>query len=297
MSLLLRRPPGREAFPGDVFYLHSRLLERACKLSDDAGRRLADRAARDRDAGRRRLRLHPDQRHLDHRRPDLPRVRPLLLGRAAGDQRRHLRLPRGRERPGSRDAEGRRAPEARPRPVPRARGLRAVRLRARPADAADARPRRAHGRDAEPAAVPAVARRGAGRRDLRRHQRLPRRHPDRAGRRASRTSCASTCAPRARSTTEIREQKDLSGRAPGEAHVRDREVQVELRGQGGRRARRSAQRSKPWPPSRTSSGASAPSATRARSRRRWSSSPRRSSAAPRRASRRFARTPIACASS
>jgi F-type H+/Na+-transporting ATPase subunit alpha len=37
MSLLLRRPPGREAFPGDVFYLHSRLLERACKLSDDRG--------------------------------------------------------------------------------------------------------------------------------------------------------------------------------------------------------------------------------------------------------------------
>jgi F-type H+-transporting ATPase subunit alpha len=37
MSLLLRRPPGREAFPGDVFYLHSRLLERAAKLSDDLG--------------------------------------------------------------------------------------------------------------------------------------------------------------------------------------------------------------------------------------------------------------------
>jgi proton translocating ATP synthase F1 alpha subunit len=37
MSLLLRRPPGREAFPGDVFYLHSRLLERAAKLSDDVG--------------------------------------------------------------------------------------------------------------------------------------------------------------------------------------------------------------------------------------------------------------------
>jgi F-type H+-transporting ATPase subunit alpha len=35
LSLLLRRPPGREAFPGDVFYLHSRLLERACKLSDE----------------------------------------------------------------------------------------------------------------------------------------------------------------------------------------------------------------------------------------------------------------------
>tara|TARA_B100000029_G_scaffold64106_1_gene57428 strand:- start:5380 stop:6912 length:1533 start_codon:yes stop_codon:yes gene_type:complete len=37
MSLLLRRPPGREAYPGDVFYLHSRLLERAAKLNDDKG--------------------------------------------------------------------------------------------------------------------------------------------------------------------------------------------------------------------------------------------------------------------
>ena len=62
LSLVLRRPPGREAFPGDVFYLHSRLLERAAKLSErsegrrrqehpEAGR-LAHRASDHRDAGR-----------------------------------------------------------------------------------------------------------------------------------------------------------------------------------------------------------------------------------------------------
>ena len=58
-----------------------------------ARRRLADGAADHRDPGLRRVGLHPDQRHLDHRRPDLPRVRPVLLRRPPGDQRRHLGLP------------------------------------------------------------------------------------------------------------------------------------------------------------------------------------------------------------
>ena len=199
LSLLLRRPPGREAFPGDVFYLHSRLLERACKLSDDLGGGSLTALPDHRDAGRRHRRVHPDERHLDHRRPDLPRVEPLLLGRAAGDQRRHLGLARRRERPDESDEEGRRTTAPRPRPVPRARGVRAVRLGAR------RRRRRAR----SPAAS-AWSRRSTSRSTSRgpRRSRSSRSTPgstagstrSRSARcRGSTTSCASTCAPRGRS--------------------------------------------------------------------------------------------------
>ena len=110
MSLLLRRPPGREAFPGDVFYLHSPAARARGEAVRRARRRLADRAADHRDAGRRRVGVHPDQRHLDHRRPDLPGARPVLPGRPPGHQRRHLGVARGLERPDEGDEEGRRPP-------------------------------------------------------------------------------------------------------------------------------------------------------------------------------------------
>ena len=75
VSLLLRRPPGREAYPGDVFYLHSRLLERCAKLSDDLGAGSMTGLPIVENQGKRRFGLHPDQRYFDHRRSDLLAVR------------------------------------------------------------------------------------------------------------------------------------------------------------------------------------------------------------------------------
>ena len=109
ISLLLRRPPGREAYPGDVFYLHSRLLERCAKLSDELGAGSMTGLPIIETKAERRLGLHPDQRHLDHRRPGLPRVRPVQPGRPAGDQRRHLGVPGRRRRADQGDEAGVRA--------------------------------------------------------------------------------------------------------------------------------------------------------------------------------------------
>ncbi len=118
VSLLLRRPPGREAYPGDVFYLHCRLLERAAKLSRRARRRFAHRPADHRDQGRRRLGLHPDQRDLDHRRPDLPPGRPVQVGCPSRRRRGHLGVPRRFGGPDQGHEDGGRHAQVRPAAVP-----------------------------------------------------------------------------------------------------------------------------------------------------------------------------------
>ena len=114
------------------------------------GRRLADLLADHRDAGRRLVGVHPDQRHLDHRRADLPRGRPVQPGRAAGDQRRQLGVARRRLGADQGDAPGGGHAPPRPRAVPRAGRLRAVRQqRPRQGHPAAAQSRRAAGRSAE----------------------------------------------------------------------------------------------------------------------------------------------------
>ena len=171
LSLLLRRPPGREAYPGDVFYLHRRLLERARKLNDEqGGGSLTALPIIETQAGdvsayipTNVISITDGQIFLE---PDLffAGVRPAVnvgisVCRVGGNaQIKAMKQVAGRL-------------QARPRAVPRAGGLRAVRLRPRQGHAGAARPRRAAGRDAEAAAVPAAARGGAGRDHLRRHAR------------------------------------------------------------------------------------------------------------------------------
>ena len=172
LSLLLRRPPGREAYPGDVFYLHSRLLERACKLNDELdGGSLTALPIIETQAGdiaayipTNVISITDGQIFLE---ADLffSGIRPAVNVGTSVSRVGALGADEGHE-------EGGGTASARARAVPGARGVRPVRLGARSGDAEDARARRADGGDAEPAAVRAVAARGAGGGALRGHQRL-----------------------------------------------------------------------------------------------------------------------------
>jgi F-type H+-transporting ATPase subunit alpha len=177
LSLLLRRPPGREAYPGDVFYLHSRLLERAAKLNDQLGggsltalpiieTQLGDVSAY---IPTNVISITDGQIYLLWRYP-------------AGRERGPVRLARGWLGAGQGHAAGRRQAAAGPRAVSRAGGVRAVRLRPRQGDAVAAGAGPAHGRAPQAGPVPAAARREAGREHLRGHARPARRRA--GGRRA-----------------------------------------------------------------------------------------------------------------
>ena len=109
MSLLLRRPARPRGVPRRRLLPPLAAARAGREALGRAGRRLAHGLAGDRDPGRRHLGLHPDERHLHHRRADLPRDRPVLLRRPAGDQRRGLGLAGRRERADEGDEEGRRA--------------------------------------------------------------------------------------------------------------------------------------------------------------------------------------------
>ena len=186
-----RGVPGRRVLPA---LAPARAVGEAVRR---ARRRLVHRAADHRDAGRRRVGVHPDERHLDHRRPDLPRGGPVPLGRAAGDQRGHLGVARGRLGADDADAEGGRPAAARALAVPRARGVRAVRLRPRRGHAGHAEPRRAARRGAEPGRAPSA---GRSRTRSRRSTPAPAATSTASRSSASRSSsssCSTGCTPRA----------------------------------------------------------------------------------------------------
>ncbi len=175
LSLLLRRPPGREAYPGDVFYLHSRLLERACKLSDDkGGGSLTALPIIETQEGEvsayiptNVISITDGQIYLE---PDLffAGVRPAInvgisVSRVGGNAQ--IKAMKDKKVAG--------VAAARPGGVSRARSLRAAWHRAGQGHAEAARSRRAAGGTAQAAAVPADARRAAGDGDLRRHTGFP----------------------------------------------------------------------------------------------------------------------------
>ena len=174
ISLLLRRPPGREAYPGDVFYLHSRLLERAAKLNaQHGGGSLTSLPIIETQAGDLSAYIPTNVISITDGQIFLE-TRPVPSGRAPGDQRRQLGVARRRVRADSSDAAGGRIAAPRSRAIPRACGVRAVWQRPRQSDTGTAESRQAAGGDFETAAVSAAPGRKAGRHHLCRNKGLSR---------------------------------------------------------------------------------------------------------------------------
>ena len=173
VSLLLRRPPGREAYPGDIFFLHSRLLERSAKLSDEkGGGSLTALPVIETQAGdvsayipTNLISITDGQIYLSTT-LFFQGVRPAVdvgisvsrVGSAAQDEGDEIR---------------RRAAQARPRAVPRTRGLREALVGPRQEHASDADARREDHRDSQAAAISAAEHRRSSAVDLRRDQGLP----------------------------------------------------------------------------------------------------------------------------
>ncbi len=174
MSLLLRRPPGREAYPGDVFYLHSRLLERAAKLGDAAGKGsltalpVIETQANDVSAyiPTNVISITDGQIFLE---TDLfyQGIRPAVNVGLSVSRVGSSAQTKAHE-------AGRRQDQRRAGAVPRDGGIRSVRLGPRCRDAEAARTRRTSDGASEAAAVLSAQDGGAGCGDLRRHARLSR---------------------------------------------------------------------------------------------------------------------------
>ena len=211
MSLLLRRPPGREAYPGDVFYLHSRLLERAAKLNEDNGSGsltalpVIETQANDVSAyiPTNVISITDGQIFLE---TDLfyQGIRPAVnVGISVSRVGSAAQIKAMKQVAGT--IKGELAA------VPRNGGLRAVRLGPRRRDAAPAQPRRAPHRTPQAAAVLAAQGRGAGRGDLRRRQRLSRQAAGQQGRRVRARVPGRCCAPSQPTLLgEIRDKRELN---------------------------------------------------------------------------------------
>ena len=208
MSLLLRRPPGREAYPGDVFYLHSRLLERAAKMNDDNGAGsltalpIIETQANDVSAyiPTNVISITDGQIFLE---TDLffQGIRPAVnVGLSVSRVGSAAQTKAMKKVAGPIKLE-----------LAQYREMAAFAQFASDLDAVDpapAGPRRAADRAAEAAAVPADADRGAGLRHLRRRERLSRRRRGRARSAATRRACVTSCATRARTILDaIRETR------------------------------------------------------------------------------------------